>query len=358
MRIFIPVAVLIALFGAYWWFWQDAAQQVREEVHGWVAEERAAGRIADYSEMRIHGFPYRMQVEITNPRLGDPEMGWSWQTEQLTGFVLPYRLNHMVIVASGPERLELTRLDRFEVVTGEPASHRASIVLRDGDLERFDFDLDGFALTRTIHFLDGTVERVEDIAGENIQFHSRRLRDLEGVPDTGDHHAVVFEATNLLWDNHPYEGLGPNLSAVLARVIVTGLPESGIGSVNTELLRGWHANEGEFYLDEFALQWGDIEFYAQGEMHLDRRNRPRGRATVLVGGHDELIDAMVAGGAVPGEYAELAKSALDVVATLGGDPEGRIRARLRMEGGKLLIGPIEVMDLPPLYREREPEAAE
>lgn len=357
MRMFIPTAVLIVLLGAYWWFWQQAADEVREEVTEWVQNERSEGRIADYTSMRISGFPYRLQVAITDPRLGDPALGWSWEAEKMTGFVLPYRLNHIVIVAEGAEQLEFMRLGRFEVVTGTPEQHRASLIIRDGDLDRFDHDLRNFELTRTIYHLEpgSAPERVEVVAGDRATFHTRRLRDVEGLPDRGHNHAAVFEAENITWTNHPYEGLGPYLPAVVARVILTGMPESGIGSINDDMLPGWHDNDGSFYLDELAVQWGDIEFIANGEIDLDRRNRPRGRATLLIGGHDELIDAMVAGCAMAPRYAELAKSALDVIAMMSGDEEGRIRAPLRMQGGELLLGPVEIMELPPLYESDPPE---
>ncbi len=366
MRIFIPTAVLIVLLGAYWWFWQQAADEVREEVTEWVENERDAGRIADYESLEIVGFPYRLQIEITAPRLGDPALGWSWEAAKMTGFVLPYRLNHIIIVAEGAERLELARLGRYEVVTGTPMHHRASLIIRNGDLERFDHDLEGFALTRTIYHPDRpeTPERVELVAGERLTLHTRRLRDEEGLPDRGHHHAAVVEATAITWTGHPYEGLGPDISTATARVILTGLPESGIGSINDEMLPGWHNNDGSFYLDELGIQWGEIEILANGEVRLDRRNRPRGRATVLIGGHDELIDAMVAGGAILPRYAELMKSALSVIAMLSGDEEGRIRAPLRMSDGKLLIGPVEIANLPPLYHDDddddddEPEADE
>ncbi len=353
MRIFIPTAILIVLLGAYWWFWQRAADEVRQEVAEWVENERAEGRIADYDSLRISGFPYRLQVAITSPRLGDPALGWSWQAEKMTGFVLPYRLNHFVIVAEGDERLEFMRLGRYEVVTGHPEQHRASLIIRDGDLERFDHDLGGFSLTRSIYHLDmpEAPERIELVEGERMTFHTRRLRDIDGLSAIGHNHAAVFEATNITWTNHPYEGLGADIPTIVARIIVTGLPESGIGSINDEILPGWHDNDGSFYLDELGIQWGEIEFLANGEIRLDRRNRPRGRATLLIGGHDELIDAMVAGGAFSPRYAELAKSALDVIAMVSGDEEGRVRAPLRMNDGKLLIGPVEIMNLPPLYRD-------
>ena len=350
MKIYIPVAALVVILMGYWWLWHQSADQVREEVTEWVAEEREAGRTADYDSFTVRGFPYRMQINFENVHLGDPEAGWNWQVDELTGFVLPYRLTHVVLVATGDQRLEFMRLERREVVEGLADNMRASIVLNArGDLERFGLEISTLAFNRNIFFDNGGLDRNEDISVDSFQLNSRRIRDGDGLPNQGRHHAVMLQLANMNWLNHPYEGLGPDISFVESRILMAGIPRTGLGSLSSEFLQEWDENEGVFFLDEAAIHWGEIDLAVNGVLELDNRHRPEGEMTVLVGGHGRAIDALVAGGAMESQYADLAKTVLDVIAAIGGDPQGRIRAPIRLEGGAVHLGPAELMDLEPLY---------
>lgn len=350
-RYLIPFAVLIVLGAIYYVAWQHSATVVREELIAWIDEERAAGRTADYESFTIGGFPYRMQIEITAPHLANPEAGWSWQAEKITGFVLPYQLQHAVLVVEGQQRIEFNRLGRREVITGSIEDERASLVLRGGDLERFSVEAAAITAQREIFLTERpqTPERVENIRVRTLQLHTRRVRDDDDLPATGDHHAVQLEADNITWNGHPYEGLGSDIAYVFVRVLAAGLPTSDIGPVASDFMEQWQANDGILYLDEAAIRWSEIEVGATGVFQFDNQHRPEGEMTILVSGHDRAIDALVAGGALDPQYADISKTVLDVIAAIGGDPEGRIRAPVRLEDGKAYIGPAELMDLPPLY---------
>jgi len=350
-RIFIPVAILLVLTAVYYWVWQASAATVREEVTDWVAEERAQGRIAEYGGFRIKGFPYRMQVEMDNPRLGDPEAGWSWQAEKLTGFVLPYRLNHAVLVVEGDQRLEFARFGRREVLTGVADDQRASLVLRGGALDRFSLEINDATLQRQIFDLNGLTvpERVESMTIATAHLHSRRVRGDDDLPPEGHHHAIGFDAQNVVWNGHPYEGLGSDIAFAEARVLAAGVPAGDFGSFERDFLRLWHQNDGVLYLDQAAIRWSEIEMAGTGVFQLDNQRRPEGEMEIFVSGHGRAIDALVAGGALDAQYADISKTVLDVIAAIGGDPEGRIRAPLRLEEGTVFLGPAEMMNLPPLY---------
>jgi len=351
LRLLIPLAVLAVLAVLYYWAWQNSAEQVREEVTAWIEEERAAGRTADYDSFRVGGFPYRMQIEITAPHLADPVMGWSWNADKITAFVLPYRLNHAVMVVEGQQRMEFRRLGRREVITGSAADERASLVLRGGDLERFAVETSGLTARREIYLTDQpfTPERVETITVGALELHTRRVHDNDDLPTLGHHHAVMVEAQDIIWNGHPYEGLGSDITFVLLRVLAAGLPETGVGSITPDFLPGWHQNDGILYLDEAAMRWSEIEVAGTGVFQLDNQHRPEGEMTILVSGHGRAIDALVAGGALDPQYADISKTVLDVIAAIGGDPEGRIRAPMRLEDGTVFLGPAEMMQLPPLY---------
>ena len=349
-RVYIPVAILVVAMGLWGWLWQSSAKQVRAEITEWIEEERGAGRTADYSSFTIGGFPYRLQVEFTNVHLGDPAAGWSWHVDKLTGNVLPYRLNHAVLTATGDQRLEFLRLDRREVVTGRATDMRASIVLNtSGDLERFGLESQDTDFDREIFFTHGALERNEHITVETFQVDSRRIREGDGLPSQGRHHAIMIQMANMIWENHPYEGLGPDISFLESRILLAGIPGTGLGSLSSDFLQTWNGNDGVFYLDEAAIRWGEIDLAVNGVLELDDRARPEGELTILVGGHSRAIDALVAGGALEPQYADLAKTVLDVVAAIGGDPEGRIRAPIRLENGSVYLGPAELMELEPLY---------
>ena len=74
--ILLAIVILAALaWSGFWWFNASARERALDR---WLAERRADGWQAEAADLRVTGFPNRVDVLVTDLRLADPEAGWSW----------------------------------------------------------------------------------------------------------------------------------------------------------------------------------------------------------------------------------------------------------------------------------------
>ena len=63
MRTLLAIVILAALGWSGWWFVQSTARD--RAVTGWLAERRAAGWVAEAEDVRVRGFPNRVDTVVT-----------------------------------------------------------------------------------------------------------------------------------------------------------------------------------------------------------------------------------------------------------------------------------------------------
>ena len=81
MRTRLAIVILAALGWSGWWFFQSTMRD--RAMEAWLADRRAAGWVADASDVRVRGFPNRVDTVIEKLNLSDPEAGWSWRADGL-----------------------------------------------------------------------------------------------------------------------------------------------------------------------------------------------------------------------------------------------------------------------------------
>ena len=101
MRTLLAIVILAALgWSGYWYVHATAMDRA---VTGWLAERRAAGWVAEAEDVRVRGFPSRVDTIMTGLDLSDPKAGWSWQAEQFQVLSLSYQPNHVIAVLPGEQ---------------------------------------------------------------------------------------------------------------------------------------------------------------------------------------------------------------------------------------------------------------
>jgi len=99
-RLTIIVVVAALAYSAYW-FWSASIQKAA--IESWFENRRNAGWAADYSALKVNGFPNRLDTTISSPRLGDPDTGVLWESPFLQLFRLTYKPTHLIAVAANQQ---------------------------------------------------------------------------------------------------------------------------------------------------------------------------------------------------------------------------------------------------------------
>ena len=73
--LFAPYVLLMAAIVAWSVFWLVMRSQVETGLIGQAAQLRAAGYQVSWSALRIGGYPFRLEAELTDPRIAEPK-GW------------------------------------------------------------------------------------------------------------------------------------------------------------------------------------------------------------------------------------------------------------------------------------------
>src|SRR5262245_63206428 len=107
--------------------------------------EIVPGVVFAFAEKSVGGFPFRLDVVLEGVTFTDrrPDGETSWRTERMAVHKLAYRNNLYVLEVAGLQSFELPgeagQPSRVLYLT--PALARASAVIEDGRLARFDLDI-------------------------------------------------------------------------------------------------------------------------------------------------------------------------------------------------------------------------
>ena len=96
--IFVVLIVAVVGWSAYWWV---NAGMRRDAVETWFAERQADGWVAEYGDLRVTGYPNRVDTILTDVALADPDSGWSWQGPRFEMLTLSYQPFEIIAVWPG-----------------------------------------------------------------------------------------------------------------------------------------------------------------------------------------------------------------------------------------------------------------
>src|SRR5918999_1810133 len=140
MRTLLAIVILAALGWSGWWYAQATARD--RALTGWLAERRADGWVAEAEDVRVTGFPNRVDAIVTGLDLADPEAGWSWAAEEFQVLSLSYRPQHVIAVLPGEQVVSTP----FETVRVESERLRGSVIFKPS--LRLELDHSTFEIAR------------------------------------------------------------------------------------------------------------------------------------------------------------------------------------------------------------------
>ena len=107
-RLFLYLPFALALAGAIawtgWWLWTRGEARARMDTA--VQDLKRAGYELSWEDRGLGGYPFRLDVTLTNVRLREPS-GWALETPRLEAEAFVYAPGHWMLAA--PQGITFTR---------------------------------------------------------------------------------------------------------------------------------------------------------------------------------------------------------------------------------------------------------
>jgi hypothetical protein len=328
MRILLAIVILAAAgWSGFWWFNATARERALDR---WLEERRADGWQAEAADIRVTGFPNRVDVLIDDLRLADPEAGWSWHAQGFQILSLAWKPHHFIVALPGAQVVATP----YETVTATSDLLRGSVAFRPNprlELDHSTFEIEGMAIASNLGW---SAEVGKAILA---------TRQAAGQPFA---HDVAFNAESLVLP----EGLTGPASEVLPDAV-------GPVALDTTLAfdRPWDRTTVEddnprlegVEVRKLALEWGELDLSGSGDLVADQDGLAEGRLDLRARNWRTMLDVAEQSGALGPTVASAVRAGLGLIAGLGGDAE-TLSVPLDFADGRTRLGPIPLGPAPRL----------
>lgn len=328
----LTIPILVALAAAGWTgYWFFAVHQVKAGIEDWIAQQRAAGAEVSHAGIEIGGYPFRIRVDMAEPRFARPKHPARprWQADAIHAFSHPWTPRHVVFELAGSHSLSLVVDDRERTWQFDSPQAQASWAGQaDGRLQRISVDLHDMVLQE-----DGT----ERLRATRLQLHLRPQRGTEPGIDV----AATADQAVLNWPLPP--AFEPEVARAQAQFTINGavLPDQP----PAQALAAWRDNGGTIDVHNLMLEWGRLDLRSEGTVALDEEMRPMGALTAKLKGYEVLLEAARDDGQISDGAARAAAAVLRLLAAANG---GMLSVPVRLQGGEAFLGPVKIARLSPL----------
>ncbi|TDP48919.1 DUF2125 domain-containing protein [Zavarzinia compransoris] len=348
--LYLGLFVLLAV-GAWTGFWFYLAGKVRDGIDAWVAQQEAQGIQVAYTDLSISGYPYRIEVVAQDITVAGPNLPGkgALAVPRLTVLSLPWNPRLVVAGIEGEVLFRWTDPKGAEQrATYKAASTGISVGFADGKPDRFAFSGDRPVVTATT--------LAAPVTAKVFEIHARRL-DGGAAPAAGGaaptapllgELAIDGEAIRLPPDAR--NPLGPEIDRLALTVGLAGpLPPVAPGQNLRTIVDAWARGGGTVELTRGEVKWGSLNLTLTGSFAVDREMRPMGAISGRIGGLEPLIDAAVAEGRLNDGQARSIKQALGAIGFIARDQEGRVPVSATLQDGRIMVGPVPVGELQPIF---------
>jgi hypothetical protein len=347
-RIFLPTAILFLALVGLGGVWAFLAWRTGQEIDAWLQREASLGRTWACPDRSIGGFPFRIEIICANPTFTGVAEGRQvrGRLARIHTVTQIYNPSHMIVEAEGPLVVEADGGDRLEA---EWLLGRASIIGKPGaGLERLSTEFTEPRVSVTSGRLGSTA-----LAASLADFHIRRTPNRAPEDGAYDVASRITKATVPPLD--AWLGGQATTEADIVATITKAEPLSGRG-LPVELER-WRTAGGRMQVSTVSLSHGARRLDAAGSVGLDELHRPQGRLDVTISGFDDLLARFgisgrnaAIGGLIAGVLGGKAAAATNGDAAQGATPAAKgVVLPLRLDQGRVFLGPIPVAQLLPLY---------
>jgi hypothetical protein len=315
--------ILLVLVGVVGWtgFWFVRAQSLRGSVEDWFEARRDDGWTAEYSALRVRGFPYRLDLTVEDIDLNDPERGTGWQAPFFQVLSLSYKPNHVILVF--PDEQVLTLPEAVHEITSEGL--KASLVTEgDDEVERFNLEADVLNVTR-----EGT-----DVALAGLRLAFER----PGEED--DLYRLGIVAQDMASPQTPVTD-GSTAGLTVQAEIGFDRPWTVRSVEDTR------PQPRQIDLTMIDYQVDDLQLNLAGALEVDAKGQPYGELVLRAVNWKTLLEQARRSGEIPEGFARTLEQGLTLAAGLSGRKD-TLDLPLRFEGKTVSLGVIPLGSAPRL----------
>lgn len=273
--------VLVAFLGWSGWWWA-ASGAARSGVDQTLAAMQAQGWQVGHDGVAVAGYPNRIDLTATEPRLTSPDGRWGWAAPFAQVFALSYKPWHL-IAAFAPDQTVQSPLGPWALTAGKLQS---SLVLVPGS----DLALDRFQISAEALALDGALRTGAD----SLSLATRPTVGAAMAHDLG------LDIRNIAID--------PRLMAALP----PGLLPDRAGLLRLDASAGFdapldrHALAAPPRLTSLALrearaEWGPIRLHLRGHLVPDAAGFAEGQLALRLEGAAAALELAIAAGLIAPE---------------------------------------------------------
>ncbi len=336
LGLYVPFALLGVFILAWSAGWVWARGQVVTRMDAGAAALRKAGYELGWNERRIGGYPFRLNVSLTDARLAD-RSGWALEAPRIEAQAFMHAPTSWVIAA--PQSLTFVRPEGGPVrVQGKLI--RASLTRLNTRPPNLSFEGVGLTFEPT-----AGAQPFGLTAADRIEFHIRKA-----PKEVGDEAGVWLMV----------KGGRARLSGLLGRIAADKpiaiewdgrLSKIGDfrGATWGDAVRAWTAAGGRMAVKRAGLTAGDAVIgVSGGALRVDGAGRLAGVLEVSLRQAPRALEAMNAVGAITRDQAEVAM-AVTSARQQGADIA---RATINFEAGQTTLGPVALAPAPKVYEPR------
>jgi hypothetical protein len=301
-RIFIygPVSLLLLIVVFYSVYWRVQADTLSARLDRANGGEVIPGVKFAFAEKSVGGYPFRLDAVLSGVSFSQATSGGdaAWRTEKLALHSLSYGRNRYLFEVTGLQSFTLppqTPGAKPREILVTPAIARASAILRDGRLARFDLDLWELQAKDTAAGAGG------NLSADRAQLHL--------LARAGNSIDVAMKLDNA------HIGAGAELPLIDMRGKLTAsqafAPLTAGQASPADAAGAWRARMGIFSVSALTLNWPDAHAVLKGDLTLNPQDR--------IGG--TLAGERVQRGGPPAQYALVfADGAMRLAASAPGRP--------------------------------------
>ena len=304
------ILALLAIAVSIWWV--VATRFADAAFDHWLANEALAGRQWSCATRTMAGFPFRIELSCEGLTLsaskGEP------RALSVGGFVAVaqiYQPSLILVETHGPM---LATLANGQTLSGQWALMRSSLHFETPTrADRVAWVVEGLTTESTLPLASSTVPHAE--------FHMRKIPRETGLPEDSEIAVSVKDA--IFRDASAPASFESHLTVKKGVTLMDNSGPSGV--------EAWRNAGGEVGIDRCEFTRGDQSLAVTGALSLDESHRLAGKVDFAAKGIGDVLK-------------ELGLNSLGGV--IG---SGSVKLPLAFNKGRLLLGPLKLAELPPLY---------
>lgn len=329
-RLTIIVAIVAALYSAYWFI---GAQALERTAQSQVTALRADGWTVAFDDLGVRGFPSRFDTTVTNIAVAAPNGAIGYAAPMLQALALSYQPNKVILAF--PETQEITIQDT--PFTANATGLRARVNIGANTALSLDSITAEAAEVTLISPTAGAWVFTDFLAA---------LRESGPMPNSYDVYANLENIRVPEALAASFNLIGPLPDTIsIAKVDATLTLDRPL---NRHTLPDWQSDPGRLRTIDVKsgiVTWGDLSVRASGDLTVSSSGVPDGTLTLIANDWQRMLDIAQSAGLIPAEYQFLARSMGQTLS--GGSPD--LVLPITFRNGNLSVGPIPLGPAPRFF---------